>query len=166
MEIVLKGSTKPESYWLGLNVGLRANFMQGYLLQDALDAPPKHESHKTAIASTIHSPRISHVSASSASRCRRSQKAQAWPTRYTLPSLTTTQSSFPQLTSANKLPLQGASPRELLLEACRRNNTDLLNEVISSQPSKEKTADLLNDARDGVGNYCLHVAVSFGSCTY
>ena len=30
----------------------------------------------------------------------------------------------------------------------------------------EKIAQLLNTATDGVGNYCLQVAGSFGSCTF
>ncbi|MCJ1372607.1 hypothetical protein MMC20_003832 [Loxospora ochrophaea] len=58
---------------------------------------------------------------------------------------------------------EGASDRELLLEACRRNNTSLLSEVLASQPSPEETAHLLNTAADGVGNLCLHVAASSGS---
>ncbi|MCJ1327161.1 hypothetical protein MMC10_003828 [Thelotrema lepadinum] len=58
---------------------------------------------------------------------------------------------------------EGASPRELLLEACRRNNLDLLNEVLRSQSSKDSITKLLNDSRDGIGNYCLHVAASYGN---
>jgi len=66
---------------------------------------------------------------------------------------------------------EGASPRELLLEACRRNNTDLLAEVIFdvSKSSSEKhsavehTANILNNAQDGIGNHCLHVAATYGS---
>lgn len=70
---------------------------------------------------------------------------------------------------------QGASPRELILEACRRNNTDLLEETIAdlaSAASKAGTppaahvAQVLNEARDGVGNGCLHVAATFGSCAH
>ncbi|KAH6633575.1 ankyrin repeat protein-like protein [Boeremia exigua] len=66
----------------------------------------------------------------------------------------------------------GASPRELILEACRRNNTDLLEETIADlasaaskhgkQPA-EHVARVLNEARDGVGNGCLHVAATYGS---
>lgn len=72
------------------------------------------------------------------------------------------------------LTCQGASPRELILEACRRNNTDLLEETIAdlaSAASKagkapaEHVAQVLNEARDGLGNGCLHVAASYGSCT-
>ncbi|KAL8728739.1 MAG: hypothetical protein Q9181_005240 [Wetmoreana brouardii] len=58
---------------------------------------------------------------------------------------------------------QGATPRELVLEACRRNNTNLLSEVLTSLKTSEKIADLLNNAKDGVGNHCLHVAASYGS---
>ncbi|KAI4156747.1 MAG: hypothetical protein LQ340_000004 [Diploschistes diacapsis] len=58
---------------------------------------------------------------------------------------------------------EGASPRELLLEACRRNNVGLLNEVLDAQPSKDSIADLLNNSKDGIGNYCLHVAAFYGS---
>jgi len=60
-------------------------------------------------------------------------------------------------------PVQGASPRELLLEACRRNNTSLLHEVLTTISSPEKIAHLLNTATDGIGNYCLHIAAAYGS---
>ncbi|MCJ1458202.1 hypothetical protein MMC28_008573 [Mycoblastus sanguinarius] len=58
---------------------------------------------------------------------------------------------------------EGATPRELLLESSRRNNTSLLTDLLSSLSSPEKIAHLLNTATDGVGNYCLHVAASYGS---
>ncbi|KAI4177152.1 MAG: hypothetical protein LQ343_000634 [Gyalolechia ehrenbergii] len=58
---------------------------------------------------------------------------------------------------------EGATPRELVLEACRRNNTNLLSEVLTSINSPEKIADLLNNAKDGIGNHCLHIAASYGS---
>ncbi|EDU39512.1 ankyrin repeat domain containing protein [Pyrenophora tritici-repentis] len=67
---------------------------------------------------------------------------------------------------------EGASPRELILEACRRNNTELLEETLktltaaaskSGKKAEEYVADILNNARDGVGNGCLHVAATFGS---
>ncbi|KAH7082213.1 hypothetical protein FB567DRAFT_447678, partial [Paraphoma chrysanthemicola] len=67
---------------------------------------------------------------------------------------------------------QGASPRELVFEACRRNNTTLLEETIanvsaSASKSGGKPADLvaqiLNSAKDGVGNGVLHVAATYGS---
>ncbi|KAF2745300.1 ankyrin repeat protein-like protein [Sporormia fimetaria CBS 119925] len=67
---------------------------------------------------------------------------------------------------------EGASPRELILEACRRNNTDLLQETIndlsshaqqSGKNATEFVAQTLNQAHDGVGNGCLHVAATYGS---
>ncbi|KAL8801507.1 MAG: hypothetical protein Q9182_004410 [Xanthomendoza sp. 2 TL-2023] len=58
---------------------------------------------------------------------------------------------------------EGASPREVVLEACRRNNTSLLNEVLASLKTPHDIADLLNTAKDGVGNHCLHLAASYGS---
>jgi hypothetical protein len=69
--------------------------------------------------------------------------------------------------------IQGASPRELVFESCRRNNTSLLEETIAditSTASKsggkptELVAQILNSARDGVGNGVLHVAATYGSC--
>ncbi|KAL0256866.1 hypothetical protein SLS55_007675 [Diplodia seriata] len=63
----------------------------------------------------------------------------------------------------------GASPRELLMEACRRNNTSLLEEVLAelSEAGGEKAAEhvakTLNDARDGVGNGVLHLAATNGA---
>ncbi|KAL0632992.1 hypothetical protein Q9L58_008150 [Maublancomyces gigas] len=55
---------------------------------------------------------------------------------------------------------EGASPKELLLEAARRNNTDLLEEVLGD---KRVDADFLNHSTDGVGNTALHVAAQYGS---
>jgi hypothetical protein len=69
----------------------------------------------------------------------------------------------------------GASPRELVLEACRRNNTELLEETLAELNSAAKksgkkpadyVADILNNARDGLGNGCLHIAATYGSCEY
>ncbi|KAK5019706.1 ankyrin repeat protein-like protein [Cryomyces antarcticus] len=64
---------------------------------------------------------------------------------------------------------EGASPRELILEACRRNNTSLLEDVIASlshsSPSSPEVfvAKTLNEAQDGIGNGVLHIAASYGS---
>ncbi|KAI9664081.1 MAG: hypothetical protein M1821_007572 [Bathelium mastoideum] len=64
---------------------------------------------------------------------------------------------------------EGASPRELVLEAARRNNTDLLNEVFTdikkaySSTAEDRIAELLNTAVDGIGNHVLHVAATNGS---
>lgn len=65
----------------------------------------------------------------------------------------------------------GASHRELLMEACRRNNTSLLEEVLAElstaggEKATEHIAKTLNDARDGIGNGVLHLAASNGACT-
>lgn len=73
----------------------------------------------------------------------------------------------------DSLHIQGASPRELILEACRRNNTSLLEEtladlaVAATKAGKKPTvyvAETLNKAADGVGNGCLHLAATYGSC--
>jgi hypothetical protein len=69
--------------------------------------------------------------------------------------------------------VKGASPKELIFEACRRNNTSLLEETLadltsaaskSGQKPAEHVAGILNGARDGVGNGALHVAATYGSC--
>ncbi|KAF2712842.1 ankyrin repeat domain-containing protein [Pleomassaria siparia CBS 279.74] len=66
----------------------------------------------------------------------------------------------------------GASPRELILEACRRNNTSLLEETINDlkaaaskagKKPEDHVADTLNTAVDGLGNGCLHIAATYGS---
>jgi len=67
---------------------------------------------------------------------------------------------------------EGASPRELILEACRRNNTSLLEETLVDLTSASKkagkkpvefVADVLNKSCDGLGNGCLHIAATYGS---
>ncbi|MCJ1474959.1 hypothetical protein MMC13_003619 [Lambiella insularis] len=57
----------------------------------------------------------------------------------------------------------GASPSEIVIEACRRDNMNLLTELFSSQTDPSHIAHLINTARDGVGNYCLHIAATYGS---
>jgi len=65
--------------------------------------------------------------------------------------------------------IQGASPRELVLEACRRDNTHLLLDVIedlnkkSPKTATSDVAKLLNTARDGIGNGVLHLAAINGN---
>ncbi|KAF1816520.1 ankyrin repeat domain-containing protein [Eremomyces bilateralis CBS 781.70] len=58
---------------------------------------------------------------------------------------------------------EGATPRELILESCRRNNPDLLDEVLAQQRSPPQIAALLNRTVDGVGNGALHIAATYGS---
>ncbi|USP78462.1 hypothetical protein yc1106_05736 [Curvularia clavata] len=80
------------------------------------------------------------------------------------------QDAFPTPSADSQL--QGASPRELVLEACRRNNTELLEETLgelnaaatkSGKKPADYVADILNNARDGLGNGCLHIAATYGS---
>ena len=59
---------------------------------------------------------------------------------------------------------KGASPGELLIEAARRNNTDLLKEVIDGCESAEKAAILLNETKTVLGNYLYHEAALRGNC--
>lgn len=56
---------------------------------------------------------------------------------------------------------EGASLGEQIIEAARRNNTDLLEEVFAE--SKD-IANVINTATDPVGNSALHLAAFNGSC--
>jgi len=61
---------------------------------------------------------------------------------------------------------EGAAPKELLIEACRRDNTSLLHEVFSEPPlqsSAPAIAHFLNTATDPLGASALHVAAANGS---
>lgn len=58
---------------------------------------------------------------------------------------------------------QGASVKELLIEACRRNNTDLLTETLAGRPDDEITS-LLNTTTTVMGNHLYHEAASHGNC--
>ncbi|KAF3917172.1 hypothetical protein ABW20_dc0102436 [Dactylellina cionopaga] len=55
---------------------------------------------------------------------------------------------------------QGASPKEILFEACRVNNVELLNEILESDAC---TAEFLNESRNALGEMALHVAVKYGN---
>lgn len=60
----------------------------------------------------------------------------------------------------------GATPREQLVEACRRNNTALLSELLAAPPlsSKPKAiAEFLNTTTDALGSSALHIAAQYGS---
>ncbi|KAK3310973.1 uncharacterized protein B0T15DRAFT_482130 [Chaetomium strumarium] len=61
---------------------------------------------------------------------------------------------------------EGASTRELLIEACRRNNTDLLHEILSSpglKDNEDAIAQLLNTTTTVLGNHLYHEAASQGN---
>ncbi|RDL41081.1 Uncharacterized protein BP5553_01060 [Venustampulla echinocandica] len=57
----------------------------------------------------------------------------------------------------------GATPGERLIEACRRNNTELLQEIIDSTGDPEKVAILLNETKSVLGNHLYHEAALFGN---
>ncbi|KAK5122196.1 hypothetical protein LTR85_004106 [Meristemomyces frigidus] len=61
---------------------------------------------------------------------------------------------------------EGASPREQLMEACRRNNTELLANLLSSKTlhnDADAIAKFLNTTTDALGQSALHVAAQYGS---
>lgn len=52
------------------------------------------------------------------------------------------------------------------MEACRRDNVELFQEVLSGMKSQppEEIAEFFNNATDVMGNYLLHVCATYGSC--
>ncbi|KJX98346.1 ankyrin repeat protein [Zymoseptoria brevis] len=61
---------------------------------------------------------------------------------------------------------EGASPKEQLIEASRRNNPSLLNTLLSSPPlssSASQIATFLNTTTDALGSSALHVAARYGA---
>ncbi|KAK3355273.1 hypothetical protein B0H65DRAFT_41951 [Neurospora tetraspora] len=57
---------------------------------------------------------------------------------------------------------EGASVSEQLIEACRRNNTDLLSEILSDK-SDDEIASLLNTTTTVMGNHLYHEAALRGN---
>ncbi len=55
---------------------------------------------------------------------------------------------------------------EILVEACRRNNTELLMETIDGLEGKDEKdiAKLLNETTTVMGNHLYHEAASRGNC--
>ncbi|KAL2069046.1 hypothetical protein VTL71DRAFT_15384 [Oculimacula yallundae] len=58
---------------------------------------------------------------------------------------------------------EGASVGEILIEAARRNNTDLLKETIDSIGDEDKVAKILNETKTVLGNYLYHEAALNGN---
>ncbi|KAF4441365.1 hypothetical protein F53441_12075 [Fusarium austroafricanum] len=56
----------------------------------------------------------------------------------------------------------GATIQEQLIEACRRNNVDLLNDLLEDKPDDE-ISKLLNETKTVMGNYLYHEAASYGN---
>lgn len=53
---------------------------------------------------------------------------------------------------------------EILIEACRRDNVDLLKETLEGK-SEAEAADLLNKTTTVMGNHLYHEAAARGNCT-
>ncbi|CAJ2503761.1 Uu.00g111550.m01.CDS01 [Anthostomella pinea] len=58
---------------------------------------------------------------------------------------------------------EGASAKEQLIEACRRNNVDLLTEIISNCKNDDEISDLLNNSKTVMGNHVYHEAALQGN---
>lgn len=59
----------------------------------------------------------------------------------------------------------GASPKERLFEASRRNNLELFSELLSSSLPMS-TEQFLNTSVDVLGLTALHVAAQYGNCKF
>lgn len=53
---------------------------------------------------------------------------------------------------------------EILVEACRRDNIDLIKETLEGK-SEQEIADLLNNTTTVMGNHLYHEAAANGNCT-
>ncbi|OTB03924.1 hypothetical protein M426DRAFT_321226 [Hypoxylon sp. CI-4A] len=58
---------------------------------------------------------------------------------------------------------EGASVKEQLIEACRRNNVDLLHEIISNCKNDDEISNLLNNTTTVMGNHLYHEAALQGN---
>ncbi|CAI7652329.1 unnamed protein product [Penicillium bialowiezense] len=60
---------------------------------------------------------------------------------------------------------QGASPRELIVEACRRDQPHLIEQVLAGMESQtnEQVAQFFNEVTDSMGNHALHICAQYGS---
>jgi len=58
---------------------------------------------------------------------------------------------------------EGASAKEQLVEACRRNNVELLTEIVSNCKNDDEISDLLNNTKSVLGNHLYHEAALQGN---
>ncbi|EPS27650.1 hypothetical protein POX_e06636 [Penicillium oxalicum] len=60
---------------------------------------------------------------------------------------------------------EGASPRELVVEACRRDQPHLIEQVLHDMESQsnEDVAKFFNEVTDSMGNHALHICATYGS---
>lgn len=61
--------------------------------------------------------------------------------------------------------VDGASPKEQIVEACRRDNLELFQEVLEGMKneSHEAIAKFFNEVVDTLGNHLLHICANYGS---
>ena len=57
---------------------------------------------------------------------------------------------------------EGAPPGARALAACRVGDLELLEDVLAEFDSLEQQVELLNTAKNGLGQYCLHQAAQYG----
>lgn len=52
------------------------------------------------------------------------------------------------------------------MEACRRDQPHLLEQIIGDMPDKtnKEVAEFLNGVTDSMGNHALHICAMYGSC--
>ncbi|KAI1430754.1 ankyrin repeat domain-containing protein [Xylaria sp. CBS 124048] len=58
---------------------------------------------------------------------------------------------------------EGASVKERLVEACRRNNVELLSEIIKGCRNESEISDLMNNTTTVMGNHLYHEAALQGN---
>ncbi|KAJ5184694.1 hypothetical protein N7491_007437 [Penicillium cf. griseofulvum] len=60
---------------------------------------------------------------------------------------------------------EGASPRELVVEACRRDQPHLIEQVLNEmdEETNEQVAQFFNEVTDSMGNHALHICAQYGS---
>lgn len=61
---------------------------------------------------------------------------------------------------------QGASVKEQLIEACRRNNVELLTEIVENCKSDDEISSLMNKTTTVMGNHLYHEAALQGNCMF
>lgn len=58
---------------------------------------------------------------------------------------------------------EGASVREQLCAACRNNNVEMLQEIISNCKNEDEISDLMNNTKSPVGDHLFHIAAKQGN---
>lgn len=52
------------------------------------------------------------------------------------------------------------------MEACRRDQPHLIDQVLEGMKEKtnEEIAEFINNVKDALGNYAIHICAMYGSC--